>query len=84
VWWICLGVVLVWEVLSPHPVLLLILVLGGFETYRRWRHRKDPASTAYFTLTTQERRRIASAYIVLVVFCGIGTALAYVPRDLPS
>jgi Zn-dependent protease len=84
VWWICLGVVLVWEVASPHPVLLLILVLGGFETYRRWRHRHDAASTAYFTLTTQQRRTIAASYIGLVVFCGIGTALAYVPRDLPS
>ncbi|MDT7538415.1 MAG: hypothetical protein QOI82_2000 [Actinomycetota bacterium] len=84
VWWICLAVVLAWEIVSPHPVLLLILIIGGFETYRRWRHRHDPASTAYFTLTTAERRRVAAAYIGLVVFCALGTALAYVPRHLPS
>jgi Zn-dependent protease len=84
IWWVGLAIVLVWEVLDPHPVLLLVLILGGFEAFRRWRHRHDPASTAYFALTPRERGRIAAAYIGLLVFCGVGTALAYIPRDLPS
>ena len=28
--------------LYPNPIMLLILIFGGFETWRRWRQRKDP------------------------------------------
>jgi Zn-dependent protease len=84
IWWIGLAIVAAWEVISPQPVLLLILVIGGFEAYRRWRRRHDPASTAYFSLTKQERWRIGATYLGLVAFLAIATALAYVPRDLPS
>lgn len=82
IWWFGLAVVLAWEIVSPHPVLLLILVLGGFEAYRRWRHRHDAASTPYFLLTPHQRWRIGAAYVGLIVVCGIATALAYVPRGL--
>lgn len=81
IWWLGLAVVLAWEIVSPHPVLLLILVLGGFEDYRRWRHRHGAALTAYFLLP-HERPRIGAAYDGLIVVCGIATALAYVPREL--
>lgn len=84
IWWLGLAMVLAWEIVSPHPVLLLILVLGGFEAYRRWRHRHDPASTAYFLLTSQERWRIGGAYLGLIAVLAVATALAYVPRSLPS
>jgi Zn-dependent protease len=83
-WWVGLALVAAWEVISPSPILLLILLVGGYEAYRRWRRRHDPASTAYFTLTSQQRWRVAAAYIGLIAFNGIGAALAYIPRDLPN
>ena len=84
VWWVGLAFIAVWEVLDPHPIFLLILLFGGYEIYRRWRHRKDGPSSLYFALTRQERTRIGAAYVALLAFNGIGAALAYVPRDLPS
>ncbi len=29
-------------IVAPNPILLLILVLGGLELWRRWQERKDP------------------------------------------
>jgi Zn-dependent protease len=84
VWWVGLAFIATWEVISPHPIFLLILLFGGYEAYRRWRHRHDAGSAIYLTLTKQERMRIGAAYVALIAFNGIGAALAYIPRDLPS
>ena len=29
-------------ILAPNPILILILVLGGLESWRRWQRRGDP------------------------------------------
>jgi Zn-dependent protease len=37
-----LGLTILW----PNPILLLILVLGGLEVWRRWQERKNPEAAA--------------------------------------
>ena len=39
-WFVGFGALVVLVFLWPNPILLLIVLLGGFETYRRWKHRK--------------------------------------------
>ena len=39
-WFVGFGALLVLLLVWPNPILLLIVLLGGFETYRRWKHRK--------------------------------------------
>jgi Zn-dependent protease len=82
VWGAGLAALLVIEVLRPSPVVLLVLVLGGLEAFRRWRGRRTAASRAYHALTAQERLLVASGYLGLVVVTAAATALAYVPRSL--
>lgn len=82
VWGVGLAALLVVEVVRPSPVVLIVLVLGGFEAFRRWRGRKAPASRAYFTLTRRERLVVAAAYLGLVALTAVATAVAYVPRSL--
>jgi hypothetical protein len=45
----------------------LILVLGGFETYRRFKTRKSPAQQAYYKVPPRTRLAIAAVYVGLAV-----------------
>lgn len=65
-WAVGLAALLAYEVVRPSPVVPLILLLGGFETYRRWRGRDTAANRAYFALTSQQRVHIGTAYLGLV------------------
>ena len=49
------------------PVIPVILLIGGFELYRRFRGRNTEASRTYFALTSQQRWQIASLYVGLIV-----------------
>jgi Zn-dependent protease len=65
-WVVGLAGLLAYEIVRPSPIIPLILLLGGFETYRRWRGRDTAASRAYFALTPQQRLTIATAYLGLI------------------
>src|SRR5215216_6443913 len=40
-WFVGFGAIVVLVILWPNPILILIALLGGYETYRRWRKRKQ-------------------------------------------
>lgn len=56
-----------YEVWRPSPVIPLILVLGGFELWRRWKGRDTEASKAYHALSADQRLQVGAAYAGLVV-----------------
>ncbi len=66
-WLAGLLMLLGYEVWRPSPVIPFILLLGGFELYRRWKGRNTEASRAYFALTPRQRVNIGSAYAGLIV-----------------
>ena len=73
---------LVFEFFYPSPVAVIILLLGGFELWRRWTKRNSPASVAYHALRPQQRLTIASLYLVVVAIAIVGLQLTYVARSL--
>ena len=66
-WVVGLAGLLAYEIYRPSPIIPLILILGGIETYRRWRGRDTAASQAYYALTAQQRVNIGTAYLGLIV-----------------
>jgi len=66
IWFAGLAALLAYEVYRPSPVIPLVLILGGFELYRRWKGRNTDASRAYFALTPQQRLQIGGAYVGLI------------------
>ena len=62
---IALGALLV---ISPNPILLVILVFGALELWNRWRDRGTAAATAYYTVERWQRGVVAVTYIGLAVF----------------
>lgn len=71
---------LVFEVLYPSPIVPLILLLGGFELWQRWRRRGSRASQAYYALLPQQRAIIGALYIAIVAVALIGFHATYAAR----
>jgi len=57
---------------------LLVLGLGGYELYRRWTHRNEPAFTAYHKVTWPQRTAVAAVYLGLVAALVAAMHAAYV------
>jgi len=64
----------------PNPIMILILLLGGMETLRRWRGRKSAESQAYHRVSRSQRAMVAVVYVVLAVGLAIGMDATHVVR----
>jgi Zn-dependent protease len=82
IWVVGLLALLGLEIHSPSPVLLLVLVLGSYELWHRWRGRNSAASKAYLDLSSKQRLRVGMAYVSLVVVLLIAAHATYIPRTL--
>ena len=67
--WVFGGGVLVYKVVKqPNPLMLLVLLLVGFQVYASIVREKD--DKAFYDVTASQRAAIAIAYFALVVFLG--------------
>jgi len=73
-WFVGFGALLVLLFTLPfNPVLLIVVVFGGFELYRRWQLRKtgSAAQAAYYRVAPHHRLLVGAIYI------GLAAALAF-------
>jgi len=85
-WFVGLFAMAVLAFAYPNPIILIILVLAIFETYRRWKARKsgDEKVIAYYRVKPAHRLAILGVYLGLIVVCVVGMGLTFVERDLPT
>jgi Zn-dependent protease len=85
-WFIGLFVMAVVAFVYPNPVILIILVLAAYETYKRWKARKTGGDEvqAYYAVKPAHRVAILGVYLGLILVCVIGMGLTHVERSLPS
>jgi Zn-dependent protease len=71
-------------VLFPNPIILIIAVFAGYETYRRWRLRRSgsPQQLAYYRVRPRSRWLVAAVYLSLVALLVIGMDATHLPRTL--
>ena len=69
-------------VVFPNPVIILIVILGGMETWRRWKQRKTPEAQAYSRVSGRTRAAVAVVYLGLIVVLGVGLELTHLERTL--
>jgi Zn-dependent protease len=81
-WIIGLVALLALTIVAPNPILILILVLGGLESWRRWQHRRQPQAEAYYHVTPSQRVITGVAYILLAALLTGGMAGTFVERDI--
>ena len=83
-WFAGFGVMVLLAFVWPNPVLILIVLLAGYETYRRWKHRNDgeEGNADYYRVAPRHRFAVAAVYIGLIVVLVLGMDATFVERTL--
>jgi Zn-dependent protease len=82
VWLAGLAGLVVLAFLYPSPILFLILVFGGLESWRRWKARAKPENQAYYAIPGRTRALVGVVYLGLAAVLAIGVAETFVSRGL--
>lgn len=80
-WAVGLGGLVALTVLRPNPILLLILVVGGMELWRRWRERGSSEARTYYAVRPWQRAAVGVTYICLAALLGLGMSGTHVERS---
>jgi Zn-dependent protease len=82
-WFLGFGAIVLLVFIWPNPILILIALLGGYETYRRWRQRKqgEEGNAQYYRVKPLHRLLVAVVYVGLIVGLAIGMDATFVERD---
>jgi Zn-dependent protease len=83
-WLVGVAVIVAAAIVFPNPIILLVAVIGGIQTYHRWRQRRagDPAAVAYYKVSRRGRAAVAAVYLGLIVILAIGMDATHVVRHL--
>jgi Zn-dependent protease len=70
--------------LFPNPVILLIVLFAGFETYKRWQLRRSgaPEQQAYYRVRPLDRALVAGVYLSLIALLVVGMHATLLTRTL--
>jgi Zn-dependent protease len=71
-------------ILFPNPIILIIVVLAGYETYRRWQLRRSGSleQLMYYQVRPRDRWLVAAVYLGLVALLVIGMDATHLTRTL--
>lgn len=71
-WFVGFAALIPLAIIFPNPIMLIILVLGGLETYKRWQRRKLPGQRAYYSVKPLDRLLVAAVYLSLIALLVVG------------
>jgi Zn-dependent protease len=69
-------------IIFPNPIILLIVLVAGYETYKRWKLRRagGPEQQAYYRVRPRDRALIAAAYLGLIALLVVGMDATHLAR----
>lgn len=70
-------------IIFPNPIILLILIFAGYETYKRWQLRRsgDPRQEAYYRVSKRDRVLVAAVYLSLIALLVAGMHATILSRS---
>src|SRR5947209_10117747 len=81
--WIAgLAILIALGIFFPSPIVILVIVVGGVELYRRFKTRRTPQSQAYFKVRPRTRALVAAVYVGLAGALTWGVAATHLVRHL--
>jgi Zn-dependent protease len=79
-WAVGLALLLGLVFVSPNPILIIILVLGGLEVWRRWRERGEPGAAEYYHAEPWQRAVVGVTYVGLAALLALAMSATHVER----
>lgn len=80
-WFVGYGLLVGVTIAYPNPIMLLVLLFGGMETWRRWRQRNDSDQKRYMRVRPRTRAAVAGVYLGLAVLLALGMDATFIERD---
>ncbi len=79
-WFLGFGVLVAMLFIFPNPILLIIVVVGGLETWRRWQARKTRSleQAAYYRVASRHRLLVGAVYVGLIVLLVLGMDASHI------
>ena len=81
-WFVGFALLLAATIAFPNPVMILILLFGGMETWRRWRERNSPESREFHRVPARTRWLVAAVYLGLAAALAVGMDATFLDRSL--
>ncbi len=84
-WFVGFAAIAALAILFPNPIILIILLFGGMETWRRWKERRagSDEQAAYYDVRPAHRALVAAVYIGLIVALVVGMDVTHIARSIP-
>jgi Zn-dependent protease len=81
-WAVGLALLVVLVVITPNPILILILLVGGMEVWRRWQARGTDEGGEYYRISRGRRAIAAISYVGLILLLSLAMGASHLERDL--
>ena len=81
VWAVGYAALVVLTFVFPNPIMLLILILGGMESWRRFKDRNSPESRRFHDVPGRTRAAVAIVYLGLAALLALGMSETFLERD---
>jgi Zn-dependent protease len=78
-WFVGLLMLVGLVVVAPNPLLVIIVILGGLDLWRRWRERGQAGD--FYRLATWQRATVGVVYLGLAAVLALAMSATYVERD---
>jgi Zn-dependent protease len=81
-WFLGLGAMVTLMLLRPNPIMIVIVLFGTMETYRRWKTRKQglEGNAAYYAVRPRDRFLVGTVYVALIIALAVGMDLTHIAR----
>ncbi|MGA9761835.1 MAG: site-2 protease family protein [Gaiellaceae bacterium] len=80
IWVVGIAVLTGLVILAPNPILLIVLLLAGYELYQRWESRHEAREREYYKVTSWQRLGIAIGYFGLAILLTLAMTHTHVVR----
>jgi Zn-dependent protease len=85
-WFVGFAGLVALAVVFPNPIILIIVLFGGLETYRRWKRLRQggPREQAYYKVRPVDRALVAAVYLGLIALLVVGMDATHLTRTFSS
>jgi hypothetical protein len=79
-WFLGFGALVAMVFVFPNPILFIIILFGGMETWRRWKLRgtRSLQQAAYYRVAPHHRLLVGAVYIGLIVALLVGMSETHI------